>query len=838
MSLNVKYKVHDFAKDIGAKSNDILELLDKFEKKERSHMATLTVEETDYLLDYYTKQTSVDSFDKFLDEGKAKIEAEIKQPEVKKEEKKASAKTVTEAKEQPQVKKVASKAPVTNKESKKLQTAHTNKPVAKTEKPQEKKLQPVKNDKQPEKPAKRELTPVKKLKEKPKKERQQINSADITFEKKVRVVDTRTTDVNMGKYDEKLDELASSHENRKTASSQSKQKIVKKNNFQQYGKKKAKESEAERLKRIELQRKKAQLKILVPDEISVSELAHRMKVNVAQVVAKLMGMGVMASASQNIDFDTAYLIGEEFSVKVEHEVILTIEDRLIDDTIDTEENLLPRDPVVVVMGHVDHGKTSLLDAIRNTNVVSGEAGGITQHIGAYKVKVNDQQITFLDTPGHAAFTQMRARGAAVTDIAILVVAADDGIMPQTVEAINHAKAANIPIIVAINKIDKDSADPDRVKQELTEHGLVTEEWGGDTICVPVSALKGENIDTLLEMVLLVAEINQYKANPNRLAKGAVIEAYLDKGRGPVSTLLVQNGTLKNGDVIIAGSSVGKIRAMTNDRHMKISEAGPSTPVEIIGLADVPQAGDTFFVVEDERLAKELAEQRKAEDKLKQQSQYTVSLDDLFSRIQEGNMKELNIIVKADVQGSAEAVKTSLEKISNEEVRVRVIHSAVGAINESDVMLANASGAIIVGFNIRPDSAARTSAEKNEVEIRLYTIIYDCIEEIEAAMKGMLAPKFKEVVLGYAEVRQVFKASGVGTIAGSYVKEGKIVRNASIRLLRDSAVIFTGNLSSLKRFKDDAKEVLENFECGITIENFNDIKEGDIIEAYEMQEIKQ
>ncbi|MBQ8841354.1 MAG: translation initiation factor IF-2, partial [Ruminiclostridium sp.] len=582
----------------------------------------------------------------------------------------------------------------------------------------------------------------------------------------------------------------------------------------------------------------AQLKILVPDEISVSELAHRMKVNVAQVVAKLMTMGVMASASQNIDFDTAFLIGEEFSIKVEKEVILSIEDRLIDDTVDAEENLLPRDPVVGVMGHVDHGKTSLLDAIRNTSVVSGEAGGITQHIGAYKVKVNGQEITFLDTPGHAAFTQMRARGAAVTDIAILVVAADDGIMPQTVEAINHAKAANIPIIVAINKMDKEAANPDRVKQELTEYELVPEEWGGETICVPISALKGEGIDTLLEMVLLVAEVNQYKANPNRLAKGTVIEAYLDKGRGPVSTLLVQNGTLKNGDIIIAGSSVGKIRAMTNDKHMKIAQAGPSTPVEIIGLAEVPQAGDTFFVVEDERLARELAEQRKEEDKQRQQSQYTVSLDDLFSRIQDGNMKELNIIVKADVQGSAEAVKASLEKISNEEVRVRVIHSAVGAINESDVMLANASNAIIVGFNIRPDSAARASAAKNEVDIRLYNIIYDCIEEIEAAMKGMLAPKFKEVVLGYAEVRQVFKASGVGTIAGSYVKEGKITRNASIRLLRDSAVIFTGEISSLKRFKDDAKEVLENFECGITIENYNDIKEGDIIEAFEMQEIKQ
>ncbi len=840
MSITIKYKVHDFAKDIGVKSNDVIDLLNTFEAKERTHSATLTMEEADFLLNHYTKLHQVDGFDEFLDSGKKPQTAEVtEKPAPKKAEDKKPAPKKAEDKK-PAEKKQEPKKAVENKPAQPKQVE--KKPEVKNQQPKTKPAPATQKNQQteqaPKKPEKRELKPVKQIKEKPKKERQQINTAELTFEKKVRVVDTRTTNVDLGKYDEKLLDLASSHENRKTANTQTKQKIVKKNNFNQYGKKKVKESEAERLKRIELQRKQAQLKILVPEEISVSELAHRMKVNVAQVVAKLMAMGVMASASQNIDFDTAFLIGEEFSIKVEKEVILTIEDRLIDDTVDAEENLVPRDPVVVVMGHVDHGKTSLLDAIRNTSVVSGEAGGITQHIGAYKVKVNDQQITFLDTPGHAAFTQMRARGASVTDIAILVVAADDGIMPQTIEAINHAKAAEIPIIVAINKMDKESANPDRVKQELTEHELIPEEWGGETICVPISALKGEGIDTLLEMVLLVAEVNQYKANPNRLAKGSVIEAYLDKGRGPVSTLLVQNGTLKNGDIIIAGSAVGKIRAMTNDKHMKIAEAGPSTPVEVIGLAEVPQAGDTFFVVEDERLARELAQQRKEEDKLKQQNQYTVSLDDLFSRIQEGNMKELNIIVKADVQGSAEAVKSSLEKISNEEVRVRVIHSAVGAINESDVMLANASNAIIVGFNIRPDSSARASAEKNDVDIRLYNIIYDCIEEIEAAMKGMLAPKFKEVVLGYAEVRQVFKASGIGSIAGSYVKEGKITRNASIRLLRDSAVIFTGEISSLKRFKDDAKEVLENFECGITIENYNDIKEGDIIEAYEMQEIKQ
>ena len=499
---------------------------------------------------------------------------------------------------------------------------------------------------------------------------------------------------------------------------------------------------------------------------------------------------------------------------------------------------MKRCPVVVVMGHVDHGKTSLLDAIRDTNVVSGEAGGITQHIGAYKVKCNGEEITFLDTPGHAAFTAMRARGALATDIAILVVAADDGIMPQTVEAINHAKAAEIPIIVAINKMDKPAANPDRVMQELTEHELVPEAWGGDTICVPVSAVQHDNIDTLLEMVLLVAEMRDLKANPNRLAKGTVIEAKLDKGRGSVATVLVQNGTLKMGDIIIAGTAVGKIRAMTDDKGRKIKTAGPSTPVEIIGLAEVPQAGDNFFVVEDERLARELADQRKNDQKLAAQNQYKVSLDDLFSRIQEGNMKDLNIIVKADVQGSAEAVKASLEKLTNDEVRVRVIHSGVGGINESDVMLAEASGAIIVGFNIRPDASAKASAEKANVDIRLYRIIYDCIEEIEAAMKGMLAPKFKEVVLGTAEVRQTIRVSGVGTVAGCYVKSGKLTRNASVRLIRENVVIFEGALASLKRFKDDVKEVQENFECGLTIENYNDLKEGDVVEAYEMQEIKE
>jgi len=783
-SLEMKYRIHEFAKDVGGKSTDVIKLLDTLEQKERTHMALLTVPELDFLLNHYSKKHAVDSFDKFLASGRAEEEPVAEEP---------------------------APAPVEAKETKKdVKGQKGAKKDAPASKPAVKKAEP----KKPAGPA-----PEKK------------------YEREVRVVDTRSNNVDLGKYDEKLHELADTHSSRKFSNATTKQKITKKNNLKQYGgPKRKKESEQERLKRIEQQRKKTQLKVLVPEEITVSELALRMKVNVNEVIMKLMKMGVMANMNQTIDFDTAYLVGEEFHCRIEKEVILTIEDRLIDDTEDVEEDLQDRSPVVVVMGHVDHGKTSLLDAIRNANVASGEAGGITQHIGAYQVEAGGQTLTFLDTPGHAAFTQMRLRGAMATDIAILVVAADDGVMPQTIEAISHAKAADIPIIVAINKMDKPGANPDRVMQELTEHGLVCEDWGGDTIMVPVSAVKHDNIDTLLEMVNLVAEMRELKANPNRTAKGTVIEAKLDKGRGPVATLLVQNGTLHNGDILIAGSAVGKVRAMTDHRGMKVREAGPSVPVEIIGINDVPQAGDTFFVVEDERLARELAEQRREEEKQAQQSQYSVSLDDLFGRIQEGNMKELSIIVKADVQGTAEAVKASLEKLTNEEVRVRVIHSGVGGINESDVMLASAGGAIIVGFNVRPDANAKANAERDSVDIRTYRVIYDCIEEIEAAMKGMLAPKFKEVVLGTADVRQTFKASGVGTIAGCYVRTGKITRSASVRLLRDNIVIFEGALSSLKRFKDDAKEVVTGYECGLTIENYNDIKEGDYIEAYEMQEI--
>ena len=617
------------------------------------------------------------------------------------------------------------------------------------------------------------------------------------------------------------------------------EKIKGKNKRPAFSKHEDEQAKLKRLEQYEKDKKKHLANVVLPDQMSVSELAASLRMTNAEVVKKLMLLGIMASASQIIDYDTASLVAEELGAKVSKEVVVTIEDKLIDDSDDNKEDLLPRSPVVVVMGHVDHGKTSLLDAIRHTSVTSGEAGGITQHIGAYKVNLNGKDITFLDTPGHAAFTSMRARGAQVTDVVILVVAADDGIMPQTVEAINHSKAAGVPIVVAVNKMDKPDANFDRVLQALTEYELVPEQWGGDVICVPVSAVKGTGIEDLLENVLLVAEMQDLKANPNRKAKGTVIEAKLDKGRGPVATVLVQNGTLHSGDVVVAGTSVGRVRIMTDDKGSVIKEALPSTPVEIIGLSEVPSAGDLFYSVKDEKMARELVEQRKHEQKEElNRRNGNITLEDMFSRIQQGNMKTLNIIVKADVQGSAEAVRASLEKLSNDEVRVSVIHSAVGAITESDIMLANASDAIIVGFNVRPDSNAKTIAEKDGVDIRLYRIIYDCIEEIESAMKGLLAPKFREVTLGQAEVRQIFKVSGVGTIAGCYVKNGKIIRSAKVRLIRDGIVVYEGEIDSLKRFKDDVKEVAEGFECGIGLEKYNDIKENDIIEAFVDEEIKQ
>ncbi|MCL2546023.1 MAG: translation initiation factor IF-2 [Oscillospiraceae bacterium] len=652
-----------------------------------------------------------------------------------------------------------------------------------------------------------------------------------------RTVDTRSGAVNLDRYDERIDKFVTKDmENQKGGM----QKIARKGDRRPAViSQKKRQEDRDRMRRLQLEAlKKQPITVKIGEEISVGELASRMKKTGVEVVKQLMKLGVMASVSQIIDHDTAAMVAIEMGAKVEREIVVTIEEKLIDDSVDVDENLEARDPVVVVMGHVDHGKTSLLDSIRKADVAEGEAGGITQHIGAYRVTVGDHKITFLDTPGHAAFTSMRARGAKVTDVAILVVAADDGIMPQTIEAINHAKAAEVPIIVAINKMDKPEANPDRIKQQLTEHGLVSEDWGGETIICPVSAKKGDGIPHLLDMVLLTAEVQQLRANPNRLAKGTVIEARLDKGRGTVATLLVQNGTLKQGDLILAGTSVGNVRAMTNENGQPLKEAGPSVPVEITGLSEVPGAGDPFFAVTDERMARELVDQRKdAERDERNRSATAVSFDNLFDQIKEGQLKELRLLIKADVQGSAEALKASLEKLSNDEVRIKIIHTGVGAISESDILLSATSNAILIGFNVRPDPSARDSAARNNVDIRLYRVIYECIEEMEAAMKGLLDPKFVEVVLGRVEVRQVFKVTGVGTVAGCYVTDGKIVRNASVRLLRDGVVIHEGILESLKRFKDDVREVATGYECGMNIEKYNDLKEGDVIEAYEMQQVE-
>ena len=805
-----KYKLNDLAKNLNVTAADINAVLGG--DVVRKPNTVLTEEELNLVFEHFTQANAVESFNAYFasadepDEKPAEKAAEAKKEEKKPAEKKAPAKPAPKQEE----KKPAQK-PAAAKQEKK----QPEKPATQTK---------------PAQPAKQPAKPVEK-KEKPaeKKPAEQV----------VRRVDTRTVEVNLDKYNEHYDQLAP-QQNKRSDSFQRKQKINQKS--QQRAKQKystKRETEAQKLQRLALERaRKQQLKVLIPDEIVVSELASRLKATVTDVIKKLMGLGVMAAQNQVIDFDTASIVAEEMGAKVEKEVVVTIEERLIDDSEDNADELVSRSPVVVVMGHVDHGKTSLLDRIRHASVTATEAGGITQHIGAYTVEADGKQITFLDTPGHEAFTAMRARGAAVTDIVILVVAADDGIMPQTVEAINHAKAANVQIIVAINKIDKPHANPDKVMQELTEYNLVPEQWGGDTICCPVSAVTGEGIDNLLEMVNLVAEVADLKANPNRLAKGTVVEARLDKGRGPVATLLVQNGTLHSGDVIIAGMTVGHVRVMTNDKGAVVNEAGPSTPVEITGLAEVPAAGDIFNAVEDERLARELVEQRKFDQKEEQFKQYQkVTLDNLFSQIAEGEVKELPLIVKADVQGSAEAVKQSLEKLTNDEVRVRVIHNGVGAVNKSDVMLAQASGAIIIGFNVRMDQAVRDSIEQDDVEIRLYRIIYDAIDDVKQAMKGMLAPKTREVELGRAEVRAVYKISNVGTVAGAYVIEGKVARNALIRVVRDGIVLAEDKIDSLKRFKDDAKEVAQGYECGIGLEKFNDIKEGDIFESFIIEEYR-
>ena len=829
MSIENKYRVHEVAKDFGVDTKDITDVMAEYFTAPKNHMQVLENDELNLIFDYMTKQHPVDNMEEVLNKQAAQRKAPTtqvvrQQPmgRTQKQDRRDSRRPEQKRDAKPEAKKQEGK-----------------KPEQHTAAAEEKKFNndKKKNHRQAKPHEQRQIL-------RPQGSGEAATSTVTTEEhkqpkgKQIHRVDTRGAgNVNLDRYDDRIDALVPQKADRMKSG---KQKITRKADARRPFSNKRRQEEQEKMKRLQRQQelKKIQLKVMIPDEINVGELASRLKRTAADVIKELLKLGVMANISQTIDFDTAAIVAEEMGAKVEKEVHVTIEEKLFDESEDKEENLEPRSPVIVVMGHVDHGKTSLLDCIRKTDVAAGEAGGITQHIGAYRVKVSGRPITFLDTPGHAAFTSMRARGAKITDIAILVVAADDGIMPQTIEAINHAKAAEIPIIVAVNKIDKENADPDRVLQQLTEHGLVPEEWGGETIVCKISAKQGIGIENLLEMVLLTADMQELKANPNRQAKGAVIEAKLDRGRGPVATVLVQNGTLHAGDTVIAGKAVGRVRVMTDERGRKREEAGPSVPVEIIGLGEVPDAGDIFYAVDNERMARELVEQRKEKEKEERnKAMQKVTLENLFDTIQQGNMKELNIIIKADVMGSVEAVRSSLLKLSNEEVRVNVIHGAVGAINESDVMLAAASNAIIVGFNVRPERAAADSAHDQDVEIRLYRVIYDCIEEMEQAMKGMLDPKFKEVVVGHAEIRQTFKVSGIGTIAGAYVQDGKIVRSCEVRIVRDGIVIHEGHLNSLKRFKDDAKEVTAGYECGMGIENYNDLKEGDIIESFVMEQIK-
>ena len=831
-----KVKLSDVARDLQISTQELIGFYQERDANgnTKKGVTGLTLEEINLALEYYSQKSQVESLDAyFASKDTPKQKQEKKPSEKKPAEKKASSEKKQSEKKQPD-----------NKKQQKPQAAEKKPQAQKSEKPAEKKpaaaetAKPKQNNAPKHEKPKKQQAKAQKHGERLHVEVEMASADSITTEKR-RTVDTRGSYVDLDKYNQRYEQIAPANKYTNDKYSTKKQKINQKSaqrNKQRYSNKR--ETEQDKLRRLELERaRKQQLRVRIPDVISVGELATRLKVTATEVIKKLMMLGVMATINEEIDFDTASLVAEELGAKVEHEVIVTIEDRLIDeddDAEDTEE----RCPVVVVMGHVDHGKTSILDRIRNAHVTAGEAGGITQHIGAYQVRYEGKDITFLDTPGHEAFTAMRARGANITDIAILVVAADDGIMPQTVESINHAKAAGITVIVAINKMDKEGANPDRVKEELTKYGMVCEEWGGDVICVPVSAKTGEGIDELLENILLVAETSELKANPDRRAKGTVVEARLDKGRGPIATLLVQNGTLHTGDVIIAGTAVGRVRVMTNDKGKTVHTAGPSVPVEITGLAEVPEAGDVFNAVEDERLARELVEQRKHEAKQAKFNEYQkVTLDNLFSQIEQGEMKELSLIVKADVQGSVEAVTQSLEKLSNEEVRVRVIHGGVGGIKESDVMLASASNAIIIGFNVRPDQTAEEIAARDKVDIRTYRVIYDAIEEIETAMKGMLAPKYREVVMGRIEVRQVYKISNVGAVAGAYVLSGKVTRQCEIRVVRDGIVIAEDKMSSLKRFKDDAKEVGEGYECGITLEKFRDFKEGDIFEAFIMEEYR-
>ena len=840
--VDFKYKVTDIAKDFGISTKKVIETFAELTGETRKTGATFEENEVNALMEALTRETAVKDLGEYLASGKEPqpVKQETKKPEAKPQAKKEEPKPEA-AKPQPKQPKQP-EAPKAEPKAEQAKPAQNAQPKAAQPKPvqQEKRNDKRNDNKQAEKRSEKrvtmqELASETGIKEPVATEQVKVDRAQVS-------VDTRTVDVNVDKFSARYDDLADSRNmpsKRKNAPTGKKEKFNNRNNRrgQQFGRRR--ETEAERLQRIQLEKaRNAQLKISIPDEITVGELATRLKQNVAKVVAKFMQMGEMHAASDVIDFDSAALIAEEFHAKVEHEVHVSIEERLFTQEEDSADQLVERPPVVVVMGHVDHGKTSILDRIRSTNVTAGEAGGITQAIGAYQVNVNGSPVTFLDTPGHEAFTAMRARGADMTDIAVLVVAADDGIMPQTIESINHAKAANVKLIVAINKMDKPTANPERVKEQLTKYEIVPEDWGGETACIPVSAATGAGIQDLLERIVLEAEVMELKANPNRRAKGAVVEARLDKGQGTIATLLVQNGTLHKGDCLIAGTAVGRVRTMRNDKGVEIESAGPSTPVEITGLTEVPTAGDIFEAVEDERLARELADKRTTEAKEKQFAAYTkVTLDNLFDQMAQNDMKELPIVVKADVQGSAEAVKQSLEKLSNDEVRVRVIHAGVGAVSKSDVSLADASNAIIIGFNVRPDAVAKAEAEQAGVEMRMYRVIYDAINDVSDAMKGMLAPKVREVALGEAQVRQVYKISSVGTVSGCRVTSGKITRDAQLRLVRDGIVICEDAIASLKRFKDDAKEVAEGYECGITLQKFSDVKEGDVFECFKLEEYR-
>ncbi|MBQ2286596.1 MAG: translation initiation factor IF-2 [Clostridia bacterium] len=856
-----KYKISDLAKDFNVSSKDITDIVSEKTGVAKKSGAVLNEAEISVVFNTLLNKNEVKSLDDYFATGAESRAAAKKAREEEKNKKLAEQMAILEqlkaaaaaqngekapAKEETEDKKPAKEKKAEPKPVKEEKTVEN--PAEKKEtKPAEKKAE-KKADKTAEKKPETKKAEEKKPEEKKhgisdpqpfvlQKKDKKPGEAPKRGPAEIRHIDTRTSNVNIDKYNEKYERIAPANTMRDNFSR--KQKIKQKSQDYRRPQGVKRETEADKMRRLQLERiKKTPITVTVGEEITVGELAAALKKTAAEVIKVLLKLGMMATVNQVIDYDTAEIVVTEMGAKIEKQVVVTIEEQIMDDTEDNAENLKPRSPVVVVMGHVDHGKTSLLDAIRNTAVTDTEAGGITQHIGAYRVNCKGEDITFLDTPGHAAFTSMRKRGAMATDIAVLVVAADDGIMPQTVEAINHAKAANVQIIVAINKMDKPEANPDRVLQQLTEQGIVPEEWGGDVICVPVSAKTHMGIDKLLESILLVAEMMELKANPDRRAKGIVIEARLDKGRGPVASLLVQNGTLHTGDIIVAGTSVGRVRVMTNENGKELKAAGPSVPVEITGLAETPNAGDVFDAVSDERLARELVEQRKQKAKEEAfNAKQKVTLDNLFEQLSEGDLKELNIIVKADVQGSVEAVRESLVKLSNDEVIVNVIHGGVGAINESDVMLAQTSGAIIVGFNVRPDGVAKAAAERDGVDMRMYRIIYDCIEEVKSAMKGMLAPKYRENQLGTAEVRTVYKISNVGTVAGCYITNGKVTRSCQIRVVRDGIVICEDKIDSLRRFKDDVKEVAQGYECGIGLEKFADIKEGDQLEAFIMEEYR-